>query len=143
LPTWIILPPFLQPIAGSDSVLLTVVPNQSSANIAHFLVGGQTVTVTEGPAPGFGPVISSVTTAAGENSTISPNTWAEIKGASLGLPENRTWQTSDFVNGQMPVSLDGISVSMNGESSYVYYVGPNQIDVLTPPTSLPGRCRLS
>jgi uncharacterized protein (TIGR03437 family) len=62
----------------------------------------------------------------------------EIKGASLGLPENRTWQNTDFVNGQMPVSLDGISVSMNSESAYVYYIGPNQIDVLTPPDLAPG-----
>jgi uncharacterized protein (TIGR03437 family) len=133
LPTWILLPPFLPPIVGSGSVVLTVVPNQSPANIAHLVVAGQTVTVAEGPAAGFGPVITSVTTAGGESSTISPNTWVEIKGPSLGLPENRTWQSSDFVNGQMPTSLDGISVSMNGESAYVYYIGPNQIDVLTPP----------
>jgi uncharacterized protein (TIGR03437 family) len=138
LPIWIILPPFLQPIAGSGSVLLTVVPNQSPANIGHFLVGGQTVTVAEGPAPGFGPVISSVMTAGGESPVIAPNTWLEIKGASLGLPENRTWQNTDFANGQMPVSLDGISVSMNGENAYVYYIGPNQIDVLTPPDLAPG-----
>ncbi len=101
-------------------------------------MGGQTITVTEGPAPGFGPVISSVTTAGGESLTIAPNTWIEIKGASLGLPENRTWQSSDFVNGQMTASLDGIIVSMNGESAYVYYIGPNQIDVLTPPDLAPG-----
>jgi uncharacterized protein (TIGR03437 family) len=138
LPTWIILPPFLPPLTGSGSVVLTVVPNQSPANIAHFLVSGQTVTVAEGPAPGFGPVITSVTTAGGESSTISPNTWVEIKGPSLGLPENRTWQNTDFVNGQMPSSLDGISVSMNGESTYIYYIGPNQIDVLTPPDLAPG-----
>jgi uncharacterized protein (TIGR03437 family) len=132
LPNWIIAPPFQQPLAGSGNVVLTVAPNQNPVNIAHLLVAGQTVTVTEGPAPGFGPVISSVTTAGGESLTISPNTWVEIKGANL-LPENRTWQNTDFVNGQMPVSLDGISVSMNGESAYVYYIGPNQIDVLTPP----------
>ena len=133
LPTWIILPPFLPPLVGSASVVLAVVSNQSPANIAHLLVGGQPVTVTEGPAPGFGPVISSVMTADGESPVIAPNTWVEIKGASLGLPENRTWQNSDFANGQMPASLDGVSVSMNGESAYVYYVGPNQINVLTPP----------
>jgi uncharacterized protein (TIGR03437 family) len=38
----------------------------------------------------------------------------------------------------MPVSLDGVSVSMNGESAYVYYVGPNQIDALTPPDLVSG-----
>jgi uncharacterized protein (TIGR03437 family) len=138
LPAWIMLPPFLPPLVGSGSVVLTVVPNQNPVNIAHLLVAGQPVTVTEGPAPGFEPVISSVATAAGESLAISPNTWVEIKGVSLGLPENRTWQNTDFVNGQMPVSLDGVSVSMNDESAYVYYVGPNQIDVLTPPDLAPG-----
>ncbi|HEV1286055.1 MAG TPA: SBBP repeat-containing protein [Bryobacteraceae bacterium] len=132
-PTWIFVPPLPQPLLGSGNVLLMVAPNQNPVNIAHLVVAGQTVTVTEGPAPGFGPVISSVTTAGGESLTISPNTWVEIKGANVGLPENRTWQNTDFVNGQMPTSLDGISVSMNGESAYIYYLGPNQIDVLTPP----------
>jgi len=133
LPTWIIPPPMLPPLAGSASVVLNVPPNMNPANLAHLGVGGQIVTVVQGPAPPFGPIISSVTTAAGESTVIAANTWVEIKGESLGLPENRTWQTADFVNGQMPVSLDGISVSMNGESAYVYYAGTNQIDVLTPP----------
>jgi uncharacterized protein (TIGR03437 family) len=33
----------------------------------------------------------------------------------------------------MPIQLDGVSVSMNGENAYVYYVSPGQINVLTPP----------
>lgn len=137
-PNWIMLPPFLPALVGSGSVVLTVVPNQNPANLAHLAVGGQTVTVIEGPASGFGPVISSVTTASGESSTIAPNTWIEIKGASLGLPEYRAWQPADLVNGQMPTSLDGVNVTMNGKSSYVSYVGPNQIDALTPPDLGPG-----
>ena len=138
VPPWIVPPPFLPPIVGTGSVVLTVAPTQSPSNIAHLVVGGQTVTVTQGAAPGFGPAISSVTTAGGESSVIAPNTWVEIKGASLGLPEMRTWQASDFVNNQMPTALDSISVTMNGESAYVYYIGPNQIDVLTPPDLAPG-----
>ena len=133
LPPWIAIPPFLPPTIGSASVLLTVSPNQNPSNIARLTVAGQPVTVVQGPAPGFGPVIFSVTTAGGESSVIAPNTWVEIKGESLGLPEVRTWQGSDFVNNQLPTELDGISVTMNGEHSYVYYIGLNQIDVLTPP----------
>jgi trimeric autotransporter adhesin len=133
VPPWIAIPPFLPPTVGSGSVVLTVAPSQSPANLAHLVVAGQPVTVVQGPAAGLGPVISSVTTAGGESSVIAPNTWVEIKGPSLGLPENRTWQSSDFVNGQMPVSLDGISVTINGENAYIDYAGLNQIDVLTPP----------
>ena len=38
----------------------------------------------------------------------------------------------------MPKQLDGVSVTMNGESAYVYYISPSQIDVLTPPDLAPG-----
>jgi uncharacterized protein (TIGR03437 family) len=138
LPAWITLPPFLPPTVGSASIVLTVAANQNPSNIAHLFVAGQPITVTQGAAPGFGPVISSVTTAAGESPVIAPNTWVEIKGASLGLPEVRTWQNSDFASNQMPTSLDSVSVTMNGESTYVYYIGLNQIDVLTPPDLAPG-----
>jgi uncharacterized protein (TIGR03437 family) len=83
-------------------------------------------------------VITSVTTAGSENPVIAPNTWVEIKGPFLGLPEdNRTWQNSDFVNNQMSTQLDSISVTMNGESAYVYYISFNQINVLTPPDLAP------
>jgi uncharacterized protein (TIGR03437 family) len=138
LPPWIAIPPFLPPTVGSGSVVLTVGPNQSPGNIAHLTVGGQAITVVEGPAPGFGPVISTVTTAGGESSVIAPNTRVEIKGQSLGLPEARTCLSSDFVNNQLPTELDGISVTMNGERTYVYYIGLNQIDALTPPDLAPG-----
>ena len=33
----------------------------------------------------------------------------------------------------MPVALDAVSVTMNGESVYVYYVSPTQLNILTPP----------
>jgi uncharacterized protein (TIGR03437 family) len=138
LPPWIAIPPFLPPTVGSGSVVLTVAPSQSPGNIAHLTVAGQPVTVVQGPAAGLGPVISSVMTAGGESSVIAPNTWVEIKGESLALPEVRTWQSSDFVNGQLPTELDGVSVTMNGERSFVYYIGLSQIDVLTPPDLSPG-----
>jgi uncharacterized protein (TIGR03437 family) len=138
LPPWIMIPPFLPPTVGSGSVVLTVAPSQSPGNIAHLTVAGQPITVVQGPAAGLGSVISSATTAGGESSVIAPNTWVEIKGVSLALPEVRTWQSSDFVNGQLPTELDGVSVTMNGERSYVYYIGLSQIDVLTPPDLAPG-----
>jgi uncharacterized protein (TIGR03437 family) len=95
--------------------------------------------VTQGAAPGFEPAIALVANAAGESPIIGPNTWVEIKGPYLGLPgDNRTWQTSDFANNQMPTSLDSIGVTMNGESAYVSYISFNQIDVLTPPDLAPG-----
>ena len=84
------------------------------------------------------PTIKLVANAAGENPVIAPNTWIEIKGANLSSPgDTRIWQGSDFTGGQMPTKLDGVSVTVNGKSAYVYYISPTQINVLTPPDALP------
>src|ERR1022692_1327081 len=32
----------------------------------------------------------------------------------------------------MPASLDGVSVTMNGENAYLNYISPNQMNILTP-----------
>jgi uncharacterized protein (TIGR03437 family) len=93
------------------------------------IAGGQSIS----------PVIALVANAEGENPIIAPNTWVEVKG--LGLAKNgdsRIWQGSDFVNGQMPTSLDGVSVTVNGKSAYVYYISPTQVNILTPPDALQG-----
>jgi uncharacterized protein (TIGR03437 family) len=84
------------------------------------------------------PVIALVANAEGENATIAPNTWVEVKGQNLSKAgDTRIWQGSDFVNNQMPVALDGVSVTVNGKSAYVYYISPTQVNILTPPDALP------
>jgi uncharacterized protein (TIGR03437 family) len=83
------------------------------------------------------PAITSVTAAESESTTIAPNTWIEIKGSGLAQ-SLRIWQGPDFVNLQLPTQLDGVSVKMNGENAYVYYLSPSQLNVLTPPDLAPG-----
>jgi hypothetical protein len=85
------------------------------------------------------PNISLVANAEGENPVIAPNTWVEIKGANLAPPNStRIWQSSDFVNGQMPTSLSGVSATVNGKAAYIYYISPTQVNILTPPDTLSG-----
>ncbi|HTB15105.1 MAG TPA: SBBP repeat-containing protein [Bryobacteraceae bacterium] len=79
-----------------------------------------------------GPQISKVANAEGESLTIAANTWVEVKGTGLSATM-RTWQTSDFVGNQLPIALDGVSVTLNGENAYVYYISGTQINILTPP----------
>jgi uncharacterized protein (TIGR03437 family) len=78
-----------------------------------------------------GPTITKVANAEGEGLTIAANTWVEVKGTGLSTT-SRTWQASDFVGNKLPTSLDGVSVTMNGEDAYVYYISGTQINVLTP-----------
>ncbi|MBV8731087.1 MAG: hypothetical protein JO336_14870 [Acidobacteriia bacterium] len=85
-----------------------------------------------------GPLVSLVANAEGEALTIAPNTWVEIKGSNLApVGDSRTWRASDIVGNEMPTHLDGVSATVNGESAYVYYISPTQIDILTPPDMLP------
>lgn len=85
------------------------------------------------------PAITLVANAEGENPVIAPNTWVEVKGANLSKSgDSRIWQASDFVNNQLPTALDGVSVTVNGKSAYVYYISPTQVNILTPPDSLSG-----
>jgi len=79
-----------------------------------------------------GPAITKVANAEGEGLTIASNTWVEVKGTGLSTT-TRTWGASDFVGNQLPTELDGVSVTINGENAYVYYISGTQINVLTPP----------
>ena len=79
-----------------------------------------------------GAAVTIVANAEGESLTIAPNTWVEIKGSNLA-PDTRIWAASDFVNNRMPTQLDGVGVTMNGESTFIYYISPSQVNVLTPP----------
>jgi len=84
------------------------------------------------------PSITLVANAEGETPIIAPNTWVEVKGANLSKSsDTRIWQAADFVNGQMPVALDGVGVTVNGKNAFIYYISPTQINILTPPDAMP------
>ena len=74
---------------------------------------------------------SSVVNGASFQPNAAPNTWITIKGNNLAATA-RTWQNPDFVNGALPTSLDGVSVTINGKPAYVYFISPGQINVLSP-----------
>ena len=80
--------------------------------------------------------IDSVNMVSGASS-ISENAWIEIHGLNLApssVPSGgMTWSSApDFAQGKMPTQLDGVSVTVDGNPAYVYYISQGQIDVLTP-----------
>ena len=77
------------------------------------------------------PAITSVTNAGSFQPGIAPATWLSIFGTSLSQTTD-TWQASDFVDGQLPTSLQGVSVTIDGKPAYVEYISPSQINVLAP-----------
>jgi uncharacterized protein (TIGR03437 family) len=49
------------------------------------------------------------------------------------------WGAQDFVNGNLPLSLDGVRVAINGKPAAVESISPTQINVLAPnDTAAPG-----
>jgi uncharacterized protein (TIGR03437 family) len=95
--------------------------------------------------------ITSVNTAGG-GPAIAQNDWIEIKGINL-VPATTPaagviWSTApSFAQGQMPTNLQGVSVTVNGKSAYVYFYcsavtstvcSQDQVNALTPLDSTTG-----
>lgn len=90
-------------------------------------------TLTIAPPGGGGPApsISAVSNAASGAASIAPNTWVAINGTNLAA-NTRVWTGADFIAGQMPTALDGVSVTIDGRKAYVFYISPTQVNVLAP-----------
>ena len=85
--------------------------------------------VVEGTQPA-GTVIG-VSNAASYQPGFAPATLVAIFGANLSQT-TYSWQAGDFVNGQLPTSLHGVSVTIDGIPAYIQYISPTQINVLAP-----------
>ena len=85
------------------------------------------------------PVVAGLSNAESGALIIAPNTWVQIYGTGLTRAgDARAWQGSDFFGGMMPQQLDGVSVTVNGNSAFVYYISPGQVNILTPPDAMLG-----
>jgi uncharacterized protein (TIGR03437 family) len=88
------------------------------------------VTLTVSPtAPAV--AVTAVVNAGSFQPGIASGTWISIFGSNLS-PSTYLWQASDIVNGALPTSLQGVSVTVNGLPAYVDYVSPTQINALAP-----------
>jgi len=67
----------------------------------------------------------------GASATVAPGSWVEIYGTNLA-GDTRTWQTSDFNGSTAPTSLDFTSVTIGGQSAFVDYISPTQVNVQIP-----------
>jgi uncharacterized protein (TIGR03437 family) len=88
------------------------------------------------PAP---PVITSVLNAASFQPGIEGGSWVMIRGTNLANTNpGRTWRSDEIVNGKLPTSLDGVSVTINGKPAFVEYISTTQINVQAPSDSAVG-----
>jgi uncharacterized protein (TIGR03437 family) len=83
------------------------------------------------------PTISKVVSAASFEAPIEAGSWVMIQGS--GLANNtHVWQSSDFTGTNLPTSLDGTSVTIDGVPAYVEYISSTQVNVLAPADSNTG-----
>jgi uncharacterized protein (TIGR03437 family) len=79
------------------------------------------------------PVIASnggVLNGASFEPGTSPGSWITISGTNLSTITD-TWDSS-LLNGVLPTTLDGVSVTVGGQRTYIEYVSPPQINALAP-----------
>ena len=77
------------------------------------------------------PVITAVGNGASFQPGLASATWITVVGSKLSST-TYAWQASDFVNGQLPVSLQGVSATVNGIPAFIEYISPTQINLLAP-----------
>ena len=103
--------------------------------------GSVTIPVTfaiQAPAPR--PTISAsggVLDGASFGKAIAPGTWVSVFGTALSAT-SRKWLDADFVNGRLPTSLDGVSVTIDGKPAAVAFISPTQINVLAADDTITG-----
>ena len=125
--------------AGDGLATINVATGQIDPHSSIFGAAGSPVGLAPDPLITATPALAAVANAEGGVATIAPNTWVEIFGSNLGpAGDTRIWGNSDFVGGQLPTSLDGLSVTVNGVPAYVYYISPTQVNILTPPNPISG-----
>ncbi|MCU1260688.1 MAG: intradiol ring-cleavage dioxygenase, partial [Bryobacterales bacterium] len=79
------------------------------------------------------PVITSggVVNAAGFQVGVAPGAWTTIFGQNLASA-NHALTSADLVSGNLPTTLAGVSVQIDGNSAFVDYVSPTQLNVQAP-----------
>jgi len=75
--------------------------------------------------------VNSVVNAASYQPAIASGGFVSIVGTGFGN-SSRSWNSSDFSGTNLPTSLSGVSVAINGNPSYVVYISPTQVDVIAP-----------
>jgi uncharacterized protein (TIGR03437 family) len=106
-------------------------------NNAHVYTATYTLTpASSGPTPS----ITSVENGASFQPGIEAGSWVTIKGSNLAnIPDpGRIWRADEIVNGKLPTSLDGVSVTINGNPASVYFISQGQINVQAPDDSAQG-----
>lgn len=113
---------------------------------ANSALGGKTYSLLKGgvlipagsivvrpPAISTSGVVNGASYAAG----IAPGSWVTIFGSNLASNTTQAG-AANLVNGSLPPILAGVSVQIDGQSAFMDYVSPTQINVQAPADTVSG-----
>jgi len=114
-------------VSGSQlpqgSPVITAVYTDSSAN---SLSASVTVSVTSASAGSAAPTIAGFANGASFKLTYAPGMTLSIFGSQLAS------STSAASNVPLPISIDGVAVTVNGVVAPLYYISPGQLNIQIP-----------
>ncbi len=127
------------PASGSNSMGTGVTtygfePNPGeTSRPGTLIVAGLTVPVTQaGCSPCTPEVhIDAVVSGAPFVPGIAGGSWVTVYGRNLATT-TRPWNSADFSGDNLPLSLDGVSVRIDGQAAAVGYISPTQLNVQSP-----------
>ena len=93
------------------------------------------------PAGAANVTIAGVSNAASGAAGIQSGSWVSIYGTNLSAV-GRLWQDSDFVGNNLPPSMEGVSVTINGKAAAIYGVSPGQLNVQAPTDNAVGQVQV-
>lgn len=67
----------------------------------------------------------------GQFTSVAPGSWIEIYGSNLAT-NARSWTGADFAGSTAPTSLDGTFVTIGGQTAFIDYISPGQVNVQVP-----------
>jgi uncharacterized protein (TIGR03437 family) len=121
LPTGVLVIPVDVAVDSSNNLYI-------SAGVIYKVSGLSSASGTTPPAPAISA--NGVVNGASFQPGVTANSWVTIKGTNLAA-QTDDWSHS-VVNGALPTSLDGVSVTMGGKPAYVYFISSGQLNVLAP-----------
>jgi uncharacterized protein (TIGR03437 family) len=113
----------------------TLAANSYLGGLTYALVKGGVLTPVGSVSTGAPAILSGgVASAASGVAGVAPGGWIAIYGTNLATTTGQV-ATANLVNGSLPTTFGGASVTIDGKAAFIDYVSPTQLNVESPADS--------